>query len=335
MVAASGVAWASATVLAPPSEVLSEVPFTFVAAEYGEVGSSLTLNAAAEWHPEPNGTNLAAGTVTTVDVANGDEVVLGQRVYSVDLRPVFAARGDIPAFRDLSRGLTGPDVMQLQELLIAAGTYTGPADGEFYAGTERAVEAWQLSQGVEVDGSVRRSDIIFISSLPTRVAVSDELVRGASLVGGEIVMSGLGSVPNFTIPIGDGQSGLISDGDRVEISAPDGSSWEAKVANRLIDENGQLLLILMSTSDASICDLECGAIPVGDPTLLESRVITQEPEVGVVIPSAAFLVKADGEVVVVDRDGAEHVVSVVASSRGMSVVDGIDVGLFVQVPASE
>jgi peptidoglycan hydrolase-like protein with peptidoglycan-binding domain len=52
----------------------------------------------------------------------------------------------------LREGSRGPAVKQLQERLSAAGFSPGAADGEFGPKTRSAVEAFQRSRGLEVDG---------------------------------------------------------------------------------------------------------------------------------------------------------------------------------------
>lgn len=56
--------------------------------------------------------------------------------------------------RILKRGMTGEDVRDMQQNLIAAGYGCGPdgADGDFGANTEAALEKFQADHGLEVDG---------------------------------------------------------------------------------------------------------------------------------------------------------------------------------------
>ena len=162
LIVGGAVGWASATVLTPPKDVLASTAFTTVEVVNGEVGSSINMNTVAEWSPIPVGTNLAAGTVTTVDVAAGDEVSSGSRLYSVNLRPVVVAAGAIPSFQSLSRGSKGQDVAQLQAMLTTGGFYGGAVDGGFGYLTERAVWAWQKSLGVAQDGVVQALSLIHI-----------------------------------------------------------------------------------------------------------------------------------------------------------------------------
>jgi len=113
-IAAAAVTAAALVVLRPASDPLDSRESTTVTVRRGEVGASLALNVVAEWKAIPAGRNRAAGIVTAVSVAPGDEVGQGSALYAVDLRPVVIGRGEVPAFRAISEGVAGPDVAQLQ-----------------------------------------------------------------------------------------------------------------------------------------------------------------------------------------------------------------------------
>lgn len=117
------------TLLAPAPEVLDSPAYTLVAAQEGTVGHSLRLNTTAEWQAETTLLNQAAGIITSRVWQAGDTASAGSIIYTVDLRPVVVAAGDVPAFRDLHSGARGEDVTQLQELLVSTGNYAGAADG--------------------------------------------------------------------------------------------------------------------------------------------------------------------------------------------------------------
>lgn len=332
------VGWAVTSVLTPASDVLDAAGFTTVVVVPGEVGSSLTLNTAAQWEPVPVGTNRASGVVTGVSVAAGDQVDQGDWLYVVDLRPVVVAEGQVPAFREVGAGARGEDVAQLQVMLGAVGFYDGDATGEVDEGTEEAIRAWQESLGLEPTGVVMDGDVIFVPSLPTRVALDVHLVsRGSGLSGGEAVLQGLPPAPTFTVPVTETQAQLMPLGTRVEVTGPGEVVWEGFVADQVADEFGSVTVSLEGTGGAVICGQECGLVPVTGQSLLTSRIVTVETVFGLVVPSAALVTGADGVIAVVEADGVRRAVSVVASARGMSVIEGEGVveGLAVRVPASE
>ena len=330
----AGIGWAGATVLTPAQDVLDSTAFTYVEVVPGEVGSSISLNTAAEWTPVPVGSNQASGTVTTVRVGPGDEVKQGSVLYTVDLRPVVIAEGAIPAFRALASGASGSDVTQLQALLKAIGRYSGPADGRFGYGTSVAVKAWQKSLGVYADGVVQLGDVIFVPSLPTRVALDATVIeRGASVTGGEPVVTGLPPQPTFTVPVTDSQASLMPIGTRVEIANGE-LVWEGFVVDHESHPERGTTVILEGKDGASICGEDCGTIPVTGQTLLLSKIVTVETVSGLVVPSAALLSAADGTVSVIDAEGVNHPVTVLTSARGMSVIEGVSAGMKVRIPAA-
>jgi peptidoglycan hydrolase-like protein with peptidoglycan-binding domain len=327
--------WAASVVFTPPKDVLDSTAYTYVEVAQGEVGSSINLNTVAEWTTIPIGSNKAAGTVTSVKVAAGDQVKQGSTLYTVDLRPVKIAKGAVPAFRALTQGVTGPDVKQLQRMLKTLGYYKGSLDGSFSWSTTSAVRAWQKKSGVAQDGVVQPGDVIFVPDLPTRVSLDATLVsRGATLVGGEKVLSGLPATPSFRVPISDQQAGLMPTGTRVEIAGTDGGQWEGYVVERTTDENGSVSAVLAGKDDAPICADACGSIPVDSQSFFASRIVTIEAVSGLTVPSAALLTLADGSIVVIDDTGEQFTVSITQSARGMSVIDGVSAGTKVRVPAS-
>jgi hypothetical protein len=334
LAAGGALGWAASTLLTPADDVLDSTSFTYVEVVEGEVGSSINLNTVAEWTPVPVAANLASGTVTTVNVEPGQEVAAGTVLYTVNLRPVVIAQGSIPAFQSMQRGSTGTDVAQLQAFLTALGLYGGPADGGFGGGTEAAVEQWQESLGLEPDGVVQAGDVLFVPTLPTRIALDTESVkRGATIAAGAEIVQGLPQTPAFTVPVTDSQAALMPVGTRVEIMGPAGDAWEAFVQDQEAGEDGGVTVLLTGKDGASICGDACGTIPVTDQALLRSRIVTVEPVTGAVMPSAALSTTGDGTITVTDDKGEVHTVTVVTSARGVSVVEGVTLGTRVRIPA--
>jgi peptidoglycan hydrolase-like protein with peptidoglycan-binding domain len=321
-------------VLTPPKDVLDSTSFTIVKVVDGEVGSSISLNTVAEWTLVPVGSNQAAGTVTTVAVAPGDEVEQGSVLYTVNLRPVVIAQGQIPSFQALASGSSGEDVSQLQGMLAARGFFRATPDGKFAYTTMLAVKAWQKSLGVPEDGVVQPRDVVFVPSLPTRVALDAEVIhRGGIVTGGEPVVKGLPTVPAFTIPVTQSQSGLMPDGTRVEIVSGE-ATWDAVVTSQTTDPQNGITIILSGKDGSTICGQDCGSIAVTGQSLLPSKVVTVESVSGPVVPSAALISSADGTVSVIDAMGVSHHVTVMTSARGMSVIEGVPAGTRVRVPAT-
>ena len=196
--------------LAPPALVGEDPAPALYRVPEGIVSRVQTFTATAEWRAQPVGRSGSSGTVTTVDVTPGQAVDGGDRLYSVDLRPVVAASGTVPAFRSLSRGARGADVRQLQRFLVRAGSYKGRVSGRFDVATEAAVKRWQRKLGVAADGVVRRGDLVFLPSLPARLAPTNALVVGAPVGPGDLVLSLLPAVPAFSISLHHGPGKMTS-----------------------------------------------------------------------------------------------------------------------------
>jgi peptidoglycan hydrolase-like protein with peptidoglycan-binding domain len=329
--------WAAATVLRPADDPLDATAFTYVTVEPGSVGSSINLNTVAEWTPTPVGSNQAAGVVTGAAVQPGDQVSQGSVLYTVNLHPVVVAQGEVPAFRAIGLDAQGADVAQLQGMLQSLGLYNGAVDGKAGSGTVQAIKAWQKSLGVPQTGTAELGDVIFVPSLPTRVSLDSKVIaRGKSVSGGEEVLLGLPSAPTFVLPVTEAQAGMIPTGTQVQVTSPDGSIWDAVSTDQVADAETQTITVGLAGPDGGvICGDSCGLVPVTGEAMLSSVIVTVPTAGGLVVPSAALVTDAGGEVAVVDEAGARLPVTVVTSARGMSVVEGVEGGTRVRVPAVE
>lgn len=227
---------------------------------------------------------------------------------------------------------------QLQTLLAGLGVLHTVPDGSFDAATQAAVKVWQKSLGLPQDGVVRAGDVVFVPVLPSRVALDPEVVfRGASLTGGEPVLSALSAEPVFTVPATVDQAAQMPVGAEVDIASGD-QVWKAKVTGQAADPangGGNVVVSLGAWDDVSICGASCDLVPVEGQGLLQSTIVTQPTEAGVVAPAAALVSTAAGGTVVVDEAGTQHPVTIVSSAQGMSVIEGVDAGLTVRIPATQ
>ncbi len=79
--------------------------------------------------------------ITTLPLPNA-QFKEGQVAFTIGDRPVFVMEGAIPAFRDMTPGTIGEDIMQLEQGLKRLGFYPGIIDGRYDAQTAAAVAAW-------------------------------------------------------------------------------------------------------------------------------------------------------------------------------------------------
>ncbi len=106
----------------------------------GRYGSPQKLAVAA------SALKPAAGLIAELPVIS-TELKEGDRVANASGRPLFLLVGPRPMSRDLGPGLTGDDVMELEQALQRLGFDVGPVDGTYDEATEAGVTAWYSANG--------------------------------------------------------------------------------------------------------------------------------------------------------------------------------------------
>jgi peptidoglycan hydrolase-like protein with peptidoglycan-binding domain len=99
----------------------------------------------------PSALKVGAGLIATLPVRN-TQFKEGDVMLSASGRPVFVLQGKIPTYRDLVPGISGDDVLQLEQAVKRLGFDPGPLDGSFDEQTSRAVTEWYKSTGWEPFG---------------------------------------------------------------------------------------------------------------------------------------------------------------------------------------
>lgn len=91
-----------------------------------------------------NVTAAGQGLVTDVESTDGVTTDAGQVMFALNGRDAIAEPGTTPFFRTLEPGDTGDDVLQLKQILNAAGDYPGSlTDNQFTEQTQFALAQWQ------------------------------------------------------------------------------------------------------------------------------------------------------------------------------------------------
>jgi peptidoglycan hydrolase-like protein with peptidoglycan-binding domain len=296
----------------------------------GTVERVLSFAAEAHWQITPAARNGAAGTVTSRNVEPGAQVDVGARLYSVDLRPTILGEGEIPSFRDLALGATGADVRQLQRLLADLGYLDVRPTGSFDALTESAVKAWQRGSGVPDDGVVNRGDVIYLSVVPARIRLSEDLGIGTQVAGGELAVELLSDEPTFTITLAPEQADLVPLTGPVNVRHATGA-WSGEIAESTIDADGQLVLVVRGANGRPICGNDCEAVPFGAASLHSAEIVVVPETSGPTVPVAALRTTPSGDVEVVNEDGEAIPVRVVASAQGRAVLDGLPTGTVIRL----
>lgn len=330
--------WAASVALAPPEDPLEGQTVDEIAYEVGveTIARELRFQALAEWTALDGPLNRAVGTVTSVVVEPGDTVATGDTLYVLDLQPVVVAEGATPMFRDLGQESEGPDVAQLQGLLIDLGFLESEADGVFGVSTRRAVEDWQKSLGLDDTGVVLVGVVLFVEGLPRPVVPGEGIVTGRQLVGGEEALRLLPEGPRFWIPLSPEQRALVPP-DAPVIVEHDEGVWEAVTIDVVDSAQGFGIENVLSAPDGGpVCADECAAtVPITGVSEFEVRVVVIPETTGPGIPVAAIRTGADHNLFVRLESGEERPVTVLESTGGTAIVAGIDAGDVVLVPTSE
>lgn len=109
----------------------------------GDLSQTMTLRATVSRETTqtvPVRTAASLAFITRQPLSSGASVTAGMLVSEVNGRPLIAMPGEFGFYRQLTIGDRGPDVLQLQRGLTAAGFRAG-SDGTFGASTTRALKA--------------------------------------------------------------------------------------------------------------------------------------------------------------------------------------------------
>lgn len=340
VVATGAGVFAGRATLTPPPAVVEAAPVPTYTVEETTVGRSSTFQARATWPTRDLAFATEDGTVTSVEASPGAPVAAGSVLYRLDLRPVVIAQGDTPAFRALAQGDRGPDVTQLQQLLIDLGHSRAQADGRFSARTTTAVKAWQRSLGVEATGVVGDGDLVFAPVLPARVVLGEDVAIGRRLMAGDLTVQVVTAEPDITITV-DGNSEIPTPGAGVTVTYAE-HAWTGVVgdAEPASGDRTGTVVRLLAEDGRPVCADGCGHI---DPTAsvghLAARVETVASASGPVVPVSALGSDAVGGTFVVARDGTRREVTVVVTDGSRAVVEGVVAGevihLFAAAPDAE
>jgi peptidoglycan hydrolase-like protein with peptidoglycan-binding domain len=96
----------------------------------------------------PSTLKAMPGVIANLPLRN-HEFKEGEVLLTASGRPVFLLKGKSPIFRDLTPGVTGDDVRQLEQALKRLGFNPGPIDGVYDQKTSAAVKQWYEREGWE------------------------------------------------------------------------------------------------------------------------------------------------------------------------------------------
>jgi hypothetical protein len=191
-------------------------------ATLGDAGSYTVVvpgsSSAAGSGPGPSSSGSGTGTFTWLPAA-GQTIRQGQAIYQVSETPVVLLYGSVPAYRDLSEGMTGGDVQELNADLVklgyASAAALGPRSGwdYFSAETAYALELLQTHLGLTVTGTLPLGQAVF---LPSAIQVTG--------LGTAAVLTGSSLTPVVTIDLDASLQTEVAVGNKVSITLPDGAT---------------------------------------------------------------------------------------------------------------
>jgi multidrug efflux pump subunit AcrA (membrane-fusion protein) len=153
--------------------------------------------------------------------AVGQTVSRGQTLYSINQRPIPLLYGSTPIGRQLTAGVSGPYVQELEANLVALGYGSGLAtDGNFTQADAAAVKRWQAALGAPQTGVVNPGDAVI---LPAPLLVSQvKVAAGASAQAGAEIIDGTSTTPVVTIALDARDQTLARVGEPVDVQLPSG-----------------------------------------------------------------------------------------------------------------
>ena len=159
----------------------------------------------------------------------GQVIHQGQQIYGLSGSPVVLLYGSVPAYRDLSEGMTGADVTELNRDLVHLGYATraalGPKPGwDYYsAETAYAVEQLQTKLGLTVTGALPLGQAAVLPGAALVTGLGTTTSLGGQATAGADILTATSVTPVVTIDLDPSLQKEIKDGDQVSITLPDGS----------------------------------------------------------------------------------------------------------------
>jgi hypothetical protein len=159
----------------------------------------------------------------------GQTIRPGQPIYQVSGSPVVLLYGNVPAYRDLSEGMTGADVTELNTDLVKLGYATaadlGPRSGwDYFSGeTAYALELLQAHLGLTQTGTLPLGQAVFLPGAIQVTGLATGAVPGGAATSGATVLTGSSLTPVVTVDLDASLQTEVVDGDTVSVTLPDGS----------------------------------------------------------------------------------------------------------------
>ena len=160
----------------------------------------------------------------------GQTVSRGQTLYAVNGRPIPLCFGSTPLARQLTVGVGGDDVKELEDNLIALGYGDGlTADGNFTQADATAVKRWQAALGVAQTGVVNPGEAVFLAG---QLRVSQvKVATGASAQAGQEIIDGTSPDHVVSVNLDARRQTIAQVGAAVDVTLPNGNRVKGTITD--------------------------------------------------------------------------------------------------------
>jgi len=206
------------------------------AQEDATLGDAGSYTVVLPGSPGSAASGSGASTFTWLP-ALGQTIRQGQQIYQVSGTPVVLLYGNVPAYRDLSPGMTGADVAELNADLVRLGYATASALGPrpgwdyFSAETAYALELLQVHLGLTATGTLALGQAVFLPGAIQVTALGTGTVPGAAATAGATVLTGSSLTPVVTIDLDASLQTEVAAGNKVSVTLPDGSTTPGVISS--------------------------------------------------------------------------------------------------------
>src|SRR5580693_9871682 len=195
----------------------------------GDAGSyTVVVPGSSSGSASSGPSGSGSGTFTWLP-AVGQTIRQGRAIYQVSGTPVVLLYGNVPAYRDLSEGMTGADVTELNTGLVKLGYATasalGPRSGwDYFSGeTAYALGLLQAHLGLTQTGTLPLGQAVFLPGAIQVTGLGTGAVPGGSAAAGATVLTGSSLTPVVTMDLDASLQTEVAVGNKVSVTLPDGS----------------------------------------------------------------------------------------------------------------
>lgn len=143
--------------------------------------------------------------------------------------------GSVPAWRDLTEGMSGTDVAELNSDLAQLGYATaaelGAGSDYFSVGTAIALDRLQTHLGVTATGTLALGQAVFLPTAALITGLGQGVVTGGQAMPGAVLLSASSTRRLVTIALDPSMQSEVQTGDKVSITLPSGQVTPGKVSS--------------------------------------------------------------------------------------------------------